>query len=54
MTVSPKRSELAGLWTAIHTPFDAEHALDEDGLRRIVRHLSATLDLDGVFCSGIM
>ena len=54
MTVSPKRSELAGLWTAIHTPFDAEHALDEDGLRRIVRHLSATLELDGVFCSGIM
>ena len=54
MTVSPKRSELAGLWTAIHTPFDAEHALDEAGLRQIVRHLSATLELDGVFCSGIM
>ena len=54
MTGATKRGELAGLWAAIHTPFDANHALDEDGLRQVVRHLSTTIALDGVFCSGIM
>ena len=54
MTGPTKRVELAGLWAAIHTPFDANLALDEAGLRQVVRHLSTTIGLDGVFCSGIM
>ncbi len=54
MIGSSQPSELAGLWAAIHTPFGADGSLDEAGLGQVVRHLSATLGLDGVFCSGIM
>ena len=52
--MSSKPTELAGIWAAIHTPFDRDRALDETGLRNNVRHLAAALGLDGVFCSGIM
>ena len=52
--IAMDQAELSGIWTAIHTPFDSNLRIDETGLRDNVRHLSATLKLDGVFCSGIM
>ena len=52
--MSSNQTKLTGIWAAIHTPFDDDQALDESGLRDNVRHLSEALELDGVFCSGIM
>jgi len=43
-----------GIWAAITTPFTPDAALDEAGLRRNMRHLTDTLAIDGVFCTGIM
>jgi 4-hydroxy-tetrahydrodipicolinate synthase len=43
-----------GIWAAITTPFTADFALDEPGLRRNMRHLTDTLAIDGVFCTGVM
>jgi 4-hydroxy-tetrahydrodipicolinate synthase len=43
-----------GIWAAITTPFTDDFALDEAGLRRNMRHLTDTLAVDGVFCTGVM
>ena len=41
------------MWAAIHTPFTASLALDEEGLRRnVMRYVG--LGLKGVFCNGLM
>jgi 4-hydroxy-tetrahydrodipicolinate synthase len=43
-----------GIWAAVTTPFTADFGLDETGLRRNMRHLTDTLAIDGVFCTGVM
>lgn len=48
------RAQFKGLWAAITTPFLPTLAIDEAGLRRNMRHLTDTLQVDGVFCTGVM
>jgi 4-hydroxy-tetrahydrodipicolinate synthase len=48
------QAQFRGIWAAITTPFTADFALDETGLRRNMRHLTDTLAIDGVFCTGVM
>jgi 4-hydroxy-tetrahydrodipicolinate synthase len=48
------QAQFRGIWAAITTPFTADFALDEAGLRRNMRHLTDTLAIDGVFCTGVM
>jgi 4-hydroxy-tetrahydrodipicolinate synthase len=48
------KAQFRGLWAAITTPFLPDGSLDEDGLRRNMRHLTDVLHVDGVFCTGIM
>ena len=45
---------LAGIWAAIHTPFRADFALDEKGIRKNLQHFRHALRLDGIFCNGLM
>lgn len=48
------QAHFRGIWAAITTPFTADFELDEAGLRRNMRHLTDTLSIDGVFCTGVM
>src|SRR5262245_14980224 len=48
------RAQFRGIWAAITTPFGPDLAVDEAGLRRNMRHLTDTLGVDGVFCTGVM
>jgi 4-hydroxy-tetrahydrodipicolinate synthase len=48
------RAQFRGIWAAITTPFTADLALDEAGLRANMRYLTGTLRVDGVFCTGVM
>lgn len=48
------RAQFRGLWAAITTPFTPDLAVDEAGLRRNMRHLTDVLQVDGVFCTGVM
>src|SRR5688572_23033571 len=48
------RAQFRGLWTAITTPFLADGAIDEAGLRRNMRHVTDGLRIEGVFCTGVM
>ena len=43
-----------GLWAAATTPFDAEGRMDLDALASDVAHLVDDLEIDGVFCTGVM
>jgi 4-hydroxy-tetrahydrodipicolinate synthase len=48
------RAQFRGVWAAITTPFTPNLLVDEAGLRRNMRHLTDTLRVDGVFCTGVM
>jgi 4-hydroxy-tetrahydrodipicolinate synthase len=49
------RRRVRGLWIAIPTPFTADARLvDEDLLRAAVEHYVAVLQVDGIFCGGVM
>jgi 4-hydroxy-tetrahydrodipicolinate synthase len=57
-SVSPKelaRQKVKGLWVAIPTPFspDGRH-VDEDALAASVEHYIDGLEVDGIFCGGVM
>jgi len=43
-----------GLWVAIPTPFTAEGELDEAALRASVEHYIEALQVDGIYCGGVM
>jgi 4-hydroxy-tetrahydrodipicolinate synthase len=47
-------AQFRGIWAAITTPFTATFEVDEAGLRRNMRHVTDTLHVDGVFCTGVM
>jgi 4-hydroxy-tetrahydrodipicolinate synthase len=49
------REKVRGLWIAIPTPFtdDGRH-VDEDLLAESVEHYVGVLDVDGIFCGGVM
>ena len=46
------RSNFKGIWAAALTPFNADFSIDEDGLRRNIRHWSDDLAIDGAFIGG--
>jgi len=48
------RAGFRGVWAAIPTPFTPDLAVDEEGLRRNMRHLTGGLKIEGVFCTGVM
>jgi 4-hydroxy-tetrahydrodipicolinate synthase len=48
------RETVKGLWIAIPTPFTADGALDDDVLARSVEHYITQLQVDGIFCGGVM
>jgi 4-hydroxy-tetrahydrodipicolinate synthase len=46
------REHMRGIWAAALTPFAADGAIDEAGLRRNLRHWIDDLAIDGFFISG--
>jgi 4-hydroxy-tetrahydrodipicolinate synthase len=48
------RETVHGLWIAIPTPFTADGVLDDDTLATSVEHYIAKLEVDGIFCGGVM
>jgi 4-hydroxy-tetrahydrodipicolinate synthase len=48
------REQVSGLWAALTTPFDAAGAVDYDALLRDLDRLTGDLQVDGVFCTGVM
>jgi 4-hydroxy-tetrahydrodipicolinate synthase len=48
------RERFTGLWAATTTPFGADGMLDEEALRRDLDRLTGVLDIDGIFCGGVM
>lgn len=48
------RAQFRGVWAAIPTPFTPDLQVDEAGLRHNMRHLTGGLQIEGVFCTGVM
>ncbi|HUY52226.1 MAG TPA: dihydrodipicolinate synthase family protein [Streptosporangiaceae bacterium] len=48
------RESFTGLWAATTAPFDATGGLDIDALRRDLDRLTLDLEIDGIFCGGVM
>jgi 4-hydroxy-tetrahydrodipicolinate synthase len=48
------RDQFRGVWAAITTPFTTDLEVDEEGLRRNMRHVTDKLGVNGVFCTGVM
>ncbi len=49
------RATVRGLWISIPTPFTADGAeVDEEALAASVEHYIAVLQVDGIFCGGVM
>jgi len=48
------RAQFRGVWAAMTTPFTPDLELDEEGLRRNMRHVSRGLGVEGVFVCGTM
>jgi 4-hydroxy-tetrahydrodipicolinate synthase len=46
------RKNFNGIWAAALTPFKADLAIDEDGLRRNISHWADDLAVDGAFIGG--
>jgi 4-hydroxy-tetrahydrodipicolinate synthase len=48
------RERFNGVWAAVTTPFDTAGNVDEAGMRRDLHHLVDVLEVDGIFCTGVM
>lgn len=46
--------KVKGLWIAIPTPFTSSGEVDEGALRKAVDHYIDGLEVDGIFCGGVM
>lgn len=46
------RQHMKGIWAAALTPFTADHAIDEDAVRRNYDHWIEDLKIDGFFVAG--
>ena len=46
--------KVRGLWIAIPTPFSTSGEIDEGTLRKAVDYYIEGLDVDGIFCGGVM
>lgn len=60
MDYNPKDSKTAafrqfkGIWAAVTTPFRKDLSLDEEGLIDNIKYLTDYLNIDGIFCNGVM
>ena len=58
MPLSPAKEsafeKVTGLWVAIPTPFTADGLLDEAGIRHSVEYYVSGIEVDGIFCGGVM
>jgi 4-hydroxy-tetrahydrodipicolinate synthase len=48
------RQRFRGIWAASTAPFDAEGGLDIAALRGDIARLAGDLEVDGIFCAGVM
>jgi 4-hydroxy-tetrahydrodipicolinate synthase len=48
------REIFGGLWAATTTPFDSTGAVDYGAVRRDLDRLTGDLEIDGIFCGGVM
>lgn len=48
------KAQFTGVWAAMTTPFTPDLELDEAGFRRNMRHVTRTLNVQGVFVCGTM
>lgn len=46
------RKNMRGIWAAALTPFNNDFSIDEDGLRRNIRHWIHDLGIEGLFIAG--
>lgn len=46
--------KVRGLWLAIPTPFTNDIEVDEPGIRRSVEYYIEGINVDGIFCGGVM
>lgn len=46
------RANMKGIWAAALTPFRADGAIDEEGLRANIDHWLGALEIDGLFIAG--
>ncbi|WP_448955256.1 dihydrodipicolinate synthase family protein [Labrys neptuniae] len=49
---SYSRQSMRGIWAAALTPFTADGAIDEEGMRRNYEHWISDLEIDGFFIAG--
>ena len=47
-------AKVRGLWVAIPTPFSGEGEIDEGALRKAVDYYIEALEVEGIFCGGVM
>ncbi|MGH8913065.1 MAG: dihydrodipicolinate synthase family protein [Acidimicrobiia bacterium] len=47
-------AKVRGLWVAIPTPFSPDGEIDEGSLRKAVDYYIDGLEVDGIFCGGVM
>ncbi len=48
------RESFTGLWAAITTPFSTSGDIDEGALASDVQQITGPLEMDGIFCNGVM
>ncbi|EQD36518.1 dihydrodipicolinate synthase, partial [mine drainage metagenome] len=48
------REQVHGIWAAMTVPFDEMGDLDLPALRKDTRYLIDVLQVDGLFCAGVM
>jgi 4-hydroxy-tetrahydrodipicolinate synthase len=48
------REQFQGLWAAMTTPFAADGSVDHEAIAADLDHLTGSLDVGGVFCTGVM
>ena len=46
------REHMRGIWAAALNPFNPDLSLNEDGMRRNIRHWMGDLGIEGLFISG--
>lgn len=48
------RKDFTGIWAATTTPFTSDNRLDRDAIVSDMDHLTSSLRVGGVFCTGVM
>lgn len=46
------REDLKGLYSALLVPYNEDGSVNEEGLRKIIRHVIDKMELDGLYVGG--